>query len=307
MVNPGATGVFDFLGISLGGRAQWLGIQDAPKTSYLYFAAPLDKLKGSSMKRTFGKVKRNNRVVKHPFVRRGKLAHAFGAQLLADQYGPFRQFKFMGTYAIHIPLSREYSLSFGASAGLSNRSFMADKGQVLSVLTNTGVFDQTYDHSISNQGGQNTMDIDAGLYFYGKLGFFGVAANNLTKDLVQFGSRDFNYDPRIHLHVTGGYHIKLRKQRMVISPSILVKHVKGAPVSVDVSGQFEFNDRYWLSATYRHNAAVVLGAGLYVSNVFKIGYSFDFSTTTLYKYNAGGHELVMTFMLGRNDKFSPKF
>ncbi|MFT5779766.1 MAG: hypothetical protein ACI837_002725 [Crocinitomicaceae bacterium] len=42
-------------------------------------------------------------------------------------------------------------------------------------------------------------------------------------------------------------------------------------------------------------------AGLYASNQFKIGYSFDFSTTKLYQYNAGGHELVLTLMLGRED------
>jgi type IX secretion system PorP/SprF family membrane protein len=301
MVNPAATGNYDFVGLSLGGRMQWIGMEGAPKTSYLYFSAPLDKLRNGHMKRTFGKVRRNNIRVRHPKMRFDKFSHALGAQVLADQYGPFRQFKFMGTYAIHIPLSREYTMSFGTSAGLSNRSFLSDKAQVLSVMTNTGVFDQTYDQSIANQGAQNTLEVDAGIYFYGKLGFFGVAVNQLTKDFVQFGNREFNFNPGMHLHITGGYHFELPRKKMTISPSFLIKYIKPAPVSVDASCQFEFNKRYWLGVTYRHKAAVAIMAGLYASNQFKIGYSFDFSTTKLYQYNAGGHELVLTLMLGRED------
>ncbi len=307
MVNPGATGVYDFMAITLGGRMQWIGIEGAPKTSYIYFAAPSNKWRRSSMKRTFGKVKRNNVKVKHPTMRINKLTHAFGGQLLGDQYGPFREFKFMASYAIHIPLSREYALSFGTSVGLANRSFTSSNAQVLSVLTNTGVFDQTYDQQAGSQGAQNTLQVDAGIYFHGKLGFFGVTANQLTTDLVKFGNRDFNFNPRTHLHITGGYHFNLQKQHMRISPSFLVKYINPAPVSWELSCQFEFNDRYWLATSYRHKDAVVLGTGLYATNSFKIGYSFDFSTTTLYKYNAGGHEIALTFMLGRKSSFSPKY
>jgi type IX secretion system PorP/SprF family membrane protein len=307
MVNPGATGVYDFMAISLGGRMQWVGIEGAPKTSYVYFAAPSSKWRGSSMKRTFGKVRRNNIKVKHPTMRINKLTHAFGGQLLGDQFGPFRDFKFMGSYAIHIPLSREYALSFGTSVGLSNRSFISTNAQVLSVLTDTGIFDATYDQQAGSQGSQNTLQVDAGVYFHGKLGFFGVAANQLTKDLVKFGNRTFDFDPQMHFHVTGGYHFDLQRQRMKISPSFLVKYVNPAPVSWELSCQLQFNERYWLATSYRHKDAVVIGAGLYASNSFKIGYSFDFSTTSLFRYSAGGHELNLTFMLGRDVGFSPKF
>ena len=41
MVNPGAAGVYDFLDITAGGRLQWLGFEDAPKTSYLYASSPV--------------------------------------------------------------------------------------------------------------------------------------------------------------------------------------------------------------------------------------------------------------------------
>ena len=306
MVNPAATGVYDFLNVTAGGRLQWAGLENAPKTTYLYAAAPAEKWRNASMKRTFGVIRRGNRTVRHPRMRYGSLVHAFGASFVADQYGPFRQLKMMGTYALHLPLSRDYSLSFGTSIGLSNRAFIPENAQVLSVLTNTGVFDQTYDTYAANQGAQNTMELEGGLYFHGKGGFIGVSMNQLTKDLVQFGNRDFNFDPRMHLFVTGGIELQLDRN-WTITPAFLVKYVRPAPISVDVMAQFEFQERFWFAASYRHKDAVVANLGMYVTNEFKVGYSFDLPITPIRQYSAGSHELVLTLMFGRSGGSTARF
>lgn len=305
MINPAATGVNDFMNVSVGGRLQWAGLENAPKTTYLYFSAPADKFRNASMKRTYGKIRRGNKSVKHPTLRYGSLVHAFGGSFVADQYGPYRQLKMMGTYALHLPITRDYAISFGTGLGISNRAFLPERAQVLSVLTNTGVFDQTYDTYATSQGAQNTMELDAGLYFHGKGAFGGVSMSQLTKDFVQFGNRDFNFDPRMHLFVTGGYEIQV-KQDLAITPAFLVKYVRAAPVSFEIMAQAEFQKRYWFAASYRHKDAVIANLGMYVSNKFKIGYSFDLPITPIRRYSAGSHELVLTLMLGR-DESRPRF
>lgn len=300
MVNPAATGVYDFMNVSLGGRLQWAGLENAPKTSYLYFAAPSDKFNLASMKRTYGTIRRGNKSVKHPTLRYGKITHAFGGNFVADQFGPFRQLKMMGTYALHLPITRDYNLSFGTSLGLSNRAFIPENAQVLSVLTNNGVFDQTYDTYVAGQGTQNTMELEAGMYFSGQGAFFGVSMNQLTKDFVQFGNRDFNFDPRMHLFITGGYEFNVNSQ-LTITPAFLVKYVRPAPVAFEIAGQVEYQQRYWAGMSYRHKDAIVANLGLYVSDQFKIGYSFDLPITPIRRYSAGSHELVLTLMLGRDE------
>lgn len=299
MINPAAAGAYNFLGITLGGRMQWAGFENAPKTSYLNFSAPSDKFKNAFMRRTFGKVRRNNKSVKHPVMRRGSLSHAFGGQVVADQYGAFRSFKFMGTYAIHIPMNRSYSLSFGTSLGLSNRSFLQDKAQVLSMLTNTGQVDQTYNSYASGQGAQNTMEVEAGMYFYGEGLFFGVSANQLTGDLVKFGNNTINLDPKVHLFFTGGYKIQVNNG-LSITPGFLVKYVKPAPLSIEGSIQFDFNERFWVGGSYRHKDAIVGVIGLNISNSFRMGYSYDFSVSRFNTVSSGGHEIVLGLMLGRS-------
>ncbi|NVK64697.1 MAG: type IX secretion system membrane protein PorP/SprF [Flavobacteriales bacterium] len=299
MVNPASTGVYDFMNVSLGGRLQWVGLENAPKTTYLYVSAPAAKWRNPSMNRTYGTIRRGNKRVRHPRARYGSLVHAFGGSFVADQYGPFRQLKMMGTYALHLPLNRDFNLSFGTSLGLSNRSFIPENAQVLSVLTNTGVFDQTYDAYAANQGAQNTMELEGGLYFHGKGGFFGVSATQLTKDYVQFGNRDFNFDPSMHLFVTGGMEFQVKRD-LTITPAFLVKYVRPAPVSFEIMSQFEFQERYWAAVSYRHKDAIVANLGMYVSNQFKLGYSFDLPITPIRNYSAGSHELVLTLMLGRS-------
>ena len=303
MINPGATGVEDHVSLTLGGRAQWVGLNDAPKTSYLYFSSPVDKLKGAHMKRTFGKLKRGNKRVKHPTIQRANISHAFGGQLLADQYGPFRTLKLMGSYAVHLPINRDYSFSFGTNLGLSSRSFIAEKAQVLSVMTNTGVFDQTYNTYAGNQSAQYTMDLDAGLYFYSDELFFGVSASQLTGDLVKFGNRTTNFDPKVHFFFTGGYQFQLNS-RFTMTPAFLVKYVSPAPVSVEASVQFAYNDRFWFGTSYRHKDAVIAMLGANISDKFRIGYSFDLSISKLIKHTSGGHELVLGLMIGKSKSFA---
>ena len=106
MVNPAAAGVYDFVDVTLSGRWQWLGVADAPRTSYLAFSVPVrfkPKFYNPGIRTSSG-------IVENPEIKTGKLKHTFGGQLLADQYGAFRKMAFSGTYAIHIPMTKKINL-----------------------------------------------------------------------------------------------------------------------------------------------------------------------------------------------------
>ncbi len=300
MVNPGANGVYDFMDLSVGGRWQWAGFEGSPKTSYIYFSSPVQRGRKGFMKRTYGKVRRSKKSVKHPTMRIGQGSGAFGGQIIADQYGPFRQFKFMATYAYHLPLNRKYNLSLGVSAGLANRAFLPEHAQVYSVLANTGQVDATYNTWASSQGSQNTLEAESGLYFYSNELFVGFSANQLTKDFVRFGNTALSLDPRIHYFLTGGYKFQVNN-RLSITPALLMKYVRAAPLSWEIATLFDLRERVFFGLTYRHQDALVAYVGGTVTNFLRVGYSFDFSISRMVAYNFGGHELTLSFMLGRND------
>ena len=295
MVTPGAAGVYDFVDLTIGGRMQWLGFDNAPKTSYIYGSAPLT---GTKLSPYNPSIRVSNGPVRNPEVKTGKLKHALGGQFIADQYGAYRHLKFALTYAIHLPVSRNYNLSFGTNLGMSNRLFLSDKAQVMNVITDASYIDPTYDDYIANSSSMNNMDIGAGLYFYSKNMFIGFSADQLTRDLVSFGNQTTNFDPGIHMMGTAGVKFPI-SENLTLMPAVLVKYINPAPVSIDATLQLEYKEWLWCGVSYRNQDAVVAMAGLNINERFKFGYSFDINTSRINQYSAGGHEVILGLMLGR--------
>jgi type IX secretion system PorP/SprF family membrane protein len=297
MVNPGATGAYDFLDITLGGRHQWLGFNNdaqgnvAPRTTYLNVANVLK----------FNKVQYNpaarfsSGTISKPEVGTGKLKHAVGLQVIADEYGAFRNLAFSGTYAVHVPMNDKVNLSLGARVGMSNHAFLNDKAQVLSSMTG-GMADMTYDNFIANGYSRMFLDVSSGLYLYSEKFFVGVSANQLTQDFVSFGSGTTNFNPVMHFGLTAGMYFDLN-DNLTLMPSFLAKYMAPAPPALQLNMQLEYKQWLWFGLGYRNADAVIAMVGANISERFKLGYSFDYSTSRFNNFSAGGHELVLGFMI----------
>lgn len=302
MVNPGAAGMYDFIDITMGGRMQWVNFTNAPVSSYIYGASTLSK---KDRPKYNPALRISQMPVRNPEVGTGKLKHAIGGMMLYDQYGAFQRIKGALTYALHLPVSDQYNLSFGVNLGMTNHSFDKTRAQTLDVMDpSLGYTDPVYADYI-NHSSTNTMDIGAGLYFYSKNLFVGVATEQLTKDFVEFGKNLGNFEPKMHFSVTAGYKFPIGRE-LTLMPAILAKYMSPSPVSIEGSLQLEYAEWLWFTASYRqgiggfNNAdAVVVMAGCNISERFKIGYSYDITLSRVRNYSAGGHELVLGVMLGR--------
>ncbi len=289
MINPGAAGVYDFSDVTIGGRVQWAGFNNAPKTTYVSYSAPLAV--GLARSKYNPGLLMSSGHAKNPEIKTGKFKHAIGSQMVADEYGAFRKIQFSGTYAIHIPINRNYNLSFGTKLGVTNHTFLKDRAIVANSET-----DNTYSNYTNSQTNVSTLDIGTGLYFYSKQLFFGIAADQLTGDKISFGTGSANFDPRVHLTVTGGYKIPVGND-FTITPAFLVKYMNPIVPTIETSVQFEYAEWFWVAASYRHKDALIGMIGLNISNRFKFGYSYDFSISKFSTYSSGGHEIILGIML----------
>jgi type IX secretion system PorP/SprF family membrane protein len=290
MINPGAAGVYDFVDVTVAGRLQWAGFSDAPMTTYASFTSVL----GSKDKKRYNPgLHMSTGIVKNPEILTGKLKQAVGGQLVADQYGAFRKFQLSGTYAIHLPITKDYNLSFGTKVGIGNNAFLQDRAVVANATT---VVDNTYTGFTSNQGNVNILNLGAGFYFYSSKLFLGISADQLTRDLVKFGSGTANFDPKVHMNITGGLKLPLN-ENLTITPAFLVKYMNPTKPSIEGTAQLEYKEWLWTAFSYRHKDAVVGMVGMNISNRFKFGYSYDFSISQFRTYSSGGHELVLGIML----------
>jgi type IX secretion system PorP/SprF family membrane protein len=296
MVNPGAAGVYDFTDITLSGRWQWVGFGDEPRTAYLSLSAPISR---KPRPRYNPGLRISQGPVRNPEIKTGKLKHALGGQILVDQYGAFRRMQAAATYAVHLPITKTYNLSFGARVGLSNNSFLKDKAQVLNIVDPSQTYtDNTYSNFITDQSNRYILDIGAGLYLYSKNAFFGISADQLSKDFVSFGSGTANFNNQIHYLATLGYKLMLN-DNLSITPALLAKIMSPAPISIEGSLQLEYKEWLWTAFSYRHKDAIVGMVGLNISDRFKVGYSYDFSISRFNQYTSGGHEVILGLMLGR--------
>ena len=297
MVNPGATGMYDFLDVTIGGRYQWAGFTNAPMTAYAYGSSVI----GGNKQRYNPSIRTSYGPIENPKVGTGRAKHAVGAQVVTDQYGAFRDLSFAGTYAIHLPVTRDHNLSLGTKVGLSNSSFLQERATVLTQMPGySGPIsaDNTYDLYVANQGSVNFMEVGAGLFFYSDDLYVGISADQLTRGMVQFGNGSSNFDPNMHFNLMAGYRFSLNND-WTLMPSFLAKYMNPAPVMIEGSLQFEYKERFWFGASYRHTDALIGMLGCNLSSRFKVGYSFDFSLSPFNNYSSGGHELVLGLMIGR--------
>jgi type IX secretion system PorP/SprF family membrane protein len=295
MANPAAAGIYDFADLTIAGRWQWLGVQDAPRTSYFGFSVPL------SFKPKYYNpgIRTSKGPIENPKISTGQTKHVVGGQVIADQYGAFRKLSFLATYALHIPINKSFNLSFGLKGGLSNNAFLADKAQVLNLVDPSQAYtDNTYTNFVANQSNKFIMDLSAGFYFYGKGFYLGISSHQLTKNFVEFGQGTANFNPQMHYNIITGYKININ-ENFTLTPNLMVKYMFPAPPSIDFVTQAEYKEWLWFGLGYRHTDAILGMFGLNISNRFKLGYSFDFSISKFKSYSSGGHELVLGLMLGR--------
>ena len=92
-------------------------------------------------------------------------------------------------------------------------------------------------------------------------------------------------------------------------PALLTKMVQGAPLQVDVSGNFMFNDKFMVGIAYRWSAAMSAMVGFQVTDGMYVGYGYDRETTNLKNYNSGSHEIFLRYEIFNNiDKMTtPRF
>lgn len=291
LINPAAAGRINSLEVNIGGRMQWVGFEGSPKSSYLTVSSVLQKKKGRA-KFNSG-VGFSNRNTPTSLIKTGKLKHAIGGVVIADEYGAYRQISAAGTYAVHLPMSRDFNLSMGVNVGVSNRAFLKDRAQTLNVITGIGN-DEVY-NAYASASSSNTLDVGVGFYLYSKELFFGVSVDQLTKDLVSFGGQDANFDPRSHIRGVLGYKFKMDRD-WSITPSVLTKYLHNSPLTIEGSVIADFKSWFSFGLSYRNRDAVIGLVGFNVNQKFKFGYSYDYSVSKLNGYNKGGHELMLGFV-----------
>lgn len=278
-VNPAYAGSRGQLSIAALYRSQWVGLEGAPKTQTLNIQSP---------------------------IRNSKLG--YGVSIVNDEIGNgvVQETYFDAIVSYTIDVSAEGKLSFGLKAG----------GNLLNLDFNRLRNFDAEPINTDNIENRFSPNFGVGLYYHSSEFYAGLSAPNLLQtehfdnsqqdaNGVQFLSKE-----RINFYFITGYVFDLNGY-LKFKPALLTKVVGGAPLQVDMSANFMFNDKFTFGAAYRWDAAVSAMVGFQISDQFMIGLAYDRETTDLggTQFNDGSFEVLLRFELVRAFQrlVSPRF
>ncbi|WP_374505212.1 type IX secretion system membrane protein PorP/SprF [Flavobacterium sp.] len=258
VINPGYAGSLGYGSLFSLYRTQWIGLEGAPKTLNLNYHQPLE----------------NTNL-------------GLGGNIVHDEIGPSTTTNLGLDISYTIPFENQSRLAFGVRAG----------GQLLNIdytkLNHYNPSDVSFKTNISNQFSPN---IGVGLFYYNQNSYLGLSVPMLleTKTYDEFAYSDVNR--RQHFYLSGGKVFDL-SYNVKFKPAFVAKMVSGAPLQVDLTGNFLINEKFTVGLAYRWSAALSGLVGFKVSDRLFIGYGYDRETTRLANFNSGSHELFLQFDL----------
>lgn len=268
-VNPAYAGSRGVLSIFGLYRTQWVGLDGAPETGAFSVNSPIA----------------NSNL-------------GVGLSFVNDRIGPTNENTISADLSYTIRTSETYKLSFGVK-GTANL-FNLDPSKL-----NPQHADDPLLQDLNNDLSPN---VGAGVYLHSDKLYLGASVPNFF-ETKRYDDNDVAvYKERMNMYFIGGYVFDLSPS-LKFKPAFLTKLVEGAPLQLDVSGNFLINERLVLGAAWRWDAAVSAMAGFQITDGFFIGYGYDLETTKLANYNSGSHEIFLRFELFKKQEkiVSPRF
>ncbi len=304
ILNPALAGIERYWDVKASYRQQWAGLQDAPVTAYLSAHGPLGAYADDQATPTGAAMGFNPRGKAYWTDYETPPSHpGVGMTVLSDVTGPLRRLAFNAAYAHHIGLAPKTSISLGVSLGLQTITLDADKLN----------FADPGDPSVTGIGLAERWkpDINAGVWLYSADLFAGVAVRNIIPQELTFDKgRLITEEERgklvQHIFATAGYRLWLNED-ISMTPSLMLKFISPLPPGLDINTKFQYRDRLWVGANYRHEDGFSAMLGVAVTSMLNIGYAYDYTASSLNFVSKGTHEITLGLLLhNRNGDYAPR-
>jgi type IX secretion system PorP/SprF family membrane protein len=225
-----------------------------------------------------------------------------GVNIMHDQIGDIvKESHLSANFAYVFPVSETAKLSLGLKGGVN--FFDADLARLSTPEAGNDPAMQNINETFPNFG--------VGAYWFGENYYVGLSAPNLltSKHIENTDGRAGLGEENIHYFLTGGYVFDLNND-VKLKPAFMVRGVQNAPLSVDVTANALFYERFEAGVAYRIGDAISGLVNFRVSPDLRIGYAYDYTTSNLGDYNDGTHEVMILFdldVLSRGYDKSPRF
>jgi len=241
-------------------RHQWVGIDDAPKTTLL-------SIYGKSSDHV-----------------------GLGGSVFNDQVGPTSRAGASLTYAYHFRLGHFVKMSMALSGGFTQ--FKIDKAGWNNYHSDDPLMDGA---EVVNL----VPDATFGLNVYNQdKWYLGFAIPQLLNSKLTLIDEDFSNNVSLdmegslsrHIYIMGLYNLELSPY-WDLEPSVLYKSAS-EQIQIDFGVKTIYSDKFWMGMDYRNNGDIVALLGFIIQEKFMIGYSYDIPNSDINQYTVGSHEFM---------------
>ena len=265
LYNPAFAGVDGTTQLNAVIRNQWSGVREAPQT---------DVISGYGL------------------LRNEKMG--LGATAFKDVAGADSRRGITLSYAYHLRVKNDISLSLGLSAGFLQ--YRLDHTIINPYDDGDPVFNSPVLSSV-------VPTATFGAYLYADNFYASVALPQLLSSTFTLKD-EYNDNSLIeggltnHIFVGGGY-IKDINDAFIIEPSLLLMLSSPAPASVELMTKLTYKDLLWTALSYRFNDAACMYIGVDINERFYIAYAHDFVTSELSTVTSGTNEFKLGFRFNK--------
>lgn len=262
VINPAYAGSREQLSALLLYRNQWVGLDGAPETYNFGIHKALERA---------------------PRV-------GLGLNFYQDAIGPADESNLTADFSYTIPVNTNGTqLAFGIKGGINLLNIDYSK------LNRKDGGDPAFQYNINNR---LSPVVGVGLFLYNTdRWYLGLSTPNFLETTHYDDVKVSNVTEKMHVFATAGYVFDLSANTK-FKPALMAKMVSGAPLALDGSANFLFNEKLTLGLAYRWDAAISALAAFQVSDTVLIGYTYDYGLQELANYNSGSHEIFLRFELG---------
>lgn len=257
IINPGYAGTQTTGNFMVVARNQWVAFKGAPRTRTFSFNTPVKDLN-----------------------------MGLGFSVLSDEIGPLNQTGFYMDYSYWVKMNEKYSMSLGLKAGFG---FYRAALTELATVSPDPIYERDiYKDFLPNFG--------VGGFLFSEDAYLGVSVPKLVENIISRESHATEYvrKEKIHFYIVGGKVFEVNENIHIKSSSML-KIVKGAPISLDITGLAGLKERFWFGGMIRIGNSWGLLAQVNATNNILIGYSYDLNFSGLNAFNNGTHEIMLSY------------
>jgi type IX secretion system PorP/SprF family membrane protein len=257
IVNPAYAGVDKETLVTSALRSQWTGIADAPQTQTVTFGTPLAKNMG------------------------------IGISMVSDKTFIEKQ-TFLGIdFSYKLKMNENTDLYLGIKAGGNFYDVNTSGLETYNIISDPAL--ASISNFNPNVGVGALLKQDK---WYASLSVPRLLSTTRARNEAGYAMTDLD---RPHAYLSGGYDYFI-DALLTFKPSVMLRYVNGAPVSVDLNANLQIDDNFEIGVMYRIDRAYAAMSTIKLSKRFVVGFAYEISTSpTLVAVARDTNEIFLQF------------